>query len=67
MEEEDDLPDVDVADLQDADLEDGPGDGEVTKLLLLTGMFKFAHLKTVLSSIFITSIIQTPSSDPVFL
>ena len=30
MEEEEDMPDVDVADLQDADLEDGPGDGEVT-------------------------------------
>ena len=58
MEEEDDLPDVDVADLQDADLEDGPGDGEVTKSV---------NLKIVLSSIFITSIIQTPSSDPVFL
>ena len=58
MEEEDDLPDVDVADLQDADLEDGPGDGEVIKSV---------HVKIVLSSIFITSIIQMPSSDPVFL
>ena len=53
-EQEDEVPDVDVADLQDADLEDEPGSGEVMAsvvifptLLPLFAQFLFELMKKV--------------------